>query len=168
MFILIRAIIWILVLLKWGDWRNWKQYQSSILYVIATDFLYNFLCYRYSMWEYTPNLIFTTHVATTLFYALTIHPCVVILYLSQYPNEKKRQMVWVLFWLMIYAAVEWIELEMGILVYHHGWNFLWSNALMCIALVLLRLHQQKPLWAYGVSVVITALLVRLFHVPIGK
>lgn len=168
MFILIRAIIWTLILLKRGDWRNWKQYQSSILYVIATDFLYNFLCYHYSMWEYAPNLIFSTHTATTLFYAITIHPCVVILYLNNYPNGKRRQVAWVLFWIMIYAVIEWIELKMGILVYHHGWSILWSCALMSAALLLIRTHQHKPLWAYGASIAITALLVLLFHVPISK
>lgn len=168
MFILIRSIMWAFIVYKWGDWRNWRQYQASILYVIAADFLYNFLCYRYSMWEYPPNLIFSTHTATSLFYSLTIHPCVLILFLGKYPNGKKRQTFWIALWVLVYAVIEWIEFQMGVIVYHHGWNFFWSVVLMCIALPMVRLHQQKPLWAYGASAVVVTLLLSLFHVPFSK
>ena len=34
---------------RFGDWRNWKNYQSTILYLITSDLLYNFLCYNYPL-----------------------------------------------------------------------------------------------------------------------
>ncbi|UUZ86433.1 hypothetical protein LJK88_25495 [Paenibacillus sp. P26] len=168
MFILLRAVLWVFILFRWGDWRNWRKYQSSILFVIAGNFLYNFLCHDYSMWEYPPNTIFHSHTAVSLFYDLTINPGVVILYLGLYPTKVLSQLLWISFWVFIYAVVEWIELQIGEITYHNGWNFMWSVLLMGIAVPMIRLHDKKPLWAYGISIFIVIGLVKVFEVPIAK
>ena len=38
--------------IKWGDWRDWSKYHSTILFLWFGDLLYHFLCYDYIMWEY--------------------------------------------------------------------------------------------------------------------
>lgn len=39
----VKAILYILVCLKWGDWRNWRKYYPTILYVIIWDLIFNLL-----------------------------------------------------------------------------------------------------------------------------
>ncbi|WP_420888793.1 CBO0543 family protein [Cohnella candidum] len=111
---------------------------------------------------------FKTHTESSLFYALTIHPCVVILFLGNYPIGKMKRFFWISFWILVYTVIEWIEVWQGILIYRNGWNLWWSIAFMGVVIPLVRLHYRRPLWAYGISIIVVFTLVGLFHVPLTK
>ncbi len=59
MYILIN-VIYTIAALKWGDWRNWKQYHPTILFYCIGDFLYNFILYNKPMWLFR-DLILPNH-----------------------------------------------------------------------------------------------------------
>ena len=51
----IYASIWLGMLWKRGDWRNWKKYYSTILFFILGDFIYLYLLSdHFPMWRYQP------------------------------------------------------------------------------------------------------------------
>nr|AYQ75197.1 hypothetical protein EAV92_23195 [Cohnella candidum] len=99
---------------------------------------------------------------------MTIHPCVVILFLGNYPIGKMKRFFWISFWILVYTVIEWIEVWQGILIYRNGWNLWWSIAFMGVVIPLVRLHYRRPLWAYGISIIVVFTLVGLFHVPLTK
>lgn len=168
MYILIRALLWIISMWRWGDWRNWKKYQASIQFFILGDLLYNFLCYNYSMWQYTPTQFLPSHTATTLFITFINYPCAVTLYLGNYPKGIFKQILWVMGWVFLWALAEWTDGLLGLITYHHGWNFWWSVAFMSMAVPMVRLHFKKPLLTYGLSAIVIVFMMVIFKVPIYK
>ncbi|MFB5190123.1 CBO0543 family protein [Alicyclobacillus fastidiosus] len=168
MFIIVRAVIWVLLFWRWGDWPNWKKYQAGILFFIMGDLLYNFLCCNYSMWEHSANRFFPNHTSVTLFIALIIYLCAIILNLGHYPTSLLKQILWMTLWVVASAIAEWIDKLLGLITYHHGWNLWWSTIFMLVAVPMVRLHYKQPLWAYALSVIVVALLLWKFHVSILK
>ena len=73
MFILFRAVVWVFIAWRWGDWRNWHRYQATILYIILCDLLYNVLTYNHSMWEYSSGL-FPNHITANLVVQFLLYP----------------------------------------------------------------------------------------------
>jgi hypothetical protein len=83
-------LIFVFVAWRWGDWRNWTKYHSTILFLIIFHLLYNFLCYNHTLWKYEPDIIFPNHTITSLFVFFIIHPSVILVYLGQYLDELNR------------------------------------------------------------------------------
>ncbi|WP_373291387.1 CBO0543 family protein [Paenibacillus marchantiophytorum] len=163
------CLLYFIACWRWGDWRNWAKYQSSILYLITFDLVYNFLTYNYSLWEYEPNTtLLPNHTIISLIVMFIIYPCVMLVYLGRYPTKRIKQYLWVTFWVFLWSFLEWVAQRIGEFSHHHGWNIWWS-ALFNIALYsMVRLHYKKPLLAYGLSVIATVGLIILFKVPISK
>ncbi|WP_368780987.1 CBO0543 family protein [Alicyclobacillus fastidiosus] len=165
---MLRAVVWILITWRWGDWRQWKKYQSTILFFISCDLLYNVICHNYLLWKFTPSRLFTSHTAVNLFEDFVIYPCALILYLGRYPKSILTKIIWNILWVLIWIGIEWINKLLGLITYHHGWNIWWSVLLMSFAIPMVRLHFIKPLWTYGLSLICIVFLVFLFKVPFGK
>ncbi|UUZ82438.1 hypothetical protein LJK88_50150 [Paenibacillus sp. P26] len=151
-----------------GDWRNWRKYQATILYLIVGDLLYNFLTYNYSMWRFEPTAVLPSHTASTLFIAFLCYPCSTILYLGHFPTGKMKAALWVVLWVGIWCVIEWIDRLLGLISYHHGWSFTSSILFSTVAVLMIRLHYTKPLWAYGLSALIVTALMFIYRVPIEK
>jgi hypothetical protein len=167
MYTIVRMITWIPVTWRWGDWPHWKKYQSTILYVIMLDLLYNFLTYNYPMWRYEPTII-PNHTMTNLIVMFIGYPCTLLIYLGRYPINWIKQIGWVIFWVTIWSFIELVNSMLGGLTYHNSWDFKSSVIFNLVAFPMVRLHYKKPLLAYGLSALITVGLSLLFKVPVGK
>lgn len=168
MYIIVRMLLWILAAWRWGDWRNWKNYQSTFLFVILLDLLYNFLTYNYPLWVYDPTDIIPNHTLNNLFVSFISYPSIVFIYLGRYPTGWVKQVAWIIFWVTLFSIVELVNNIMGLMSYHNGWNFGWSVIFYLVQLPFIRLHYKKPLLAYGLSVLIIVGLLLLFKVPVSK
>ena len=168
MYIIVRMLLWILAAWCWGDWRNWKNYQSTFLFVILLDLLYNFLTYNYPLWVYEPTDIIPNHTLNNLLVSFISYPSVVFIYLGRYPTGWVKQVAWIIFWVTLFSIVELVNYIMGLMSYHNGWNFGWSVIFYFVQMPFIRLHYKKPLLAYGLSVLIIVGLVLLFKVPVSK
>ncbi|MGM0827674.1 MAG: CBO0543 family protein [Bacillota bacterium] len=168
MFLIIRSVLWILVAWRWGDWRNWKKYQSTILFFILLDLLYNFLTYNYTLWQYEPTAIIPNHTFNNMIVMFIIYPCLVLLYLGRYPTGGVKQGIWIISFTTFLSIVEFINYKAGLITFHSGWNIKWSIMFYLYSLPILRLHNKKPLLAFGISVLITVGLLWILKVPISK
>ena len=67
---LVLNAIFLVMGLKWGDWKNWRKYHATILFLWFGDLLYNVLCYQYIMWQYKESIFaetfLTNHVIISL------------------------------------------------------------------------------------------------------
>jgi hypothetical protein len=151
---------------RWGDWRQWKQYHTSMLFIASAGFLYEYLTKDYILWVFHPDFLYN-HSVTVIVYAVLTMPLSVLIFLSRYPaSSLKKQLFYIAEWVSIYAVFEWILQIAGGISYKNGWNF-WHSVLFDLMMFpMLRLHHKKPLMAYGLSLIIIIFLMWYFKVPL--
>jgi len=165
MYIIFNAL-YLLAGYLWGDWRNWKQYYSTILFFILGDFLYNFLLYQKSIWLFH-DLILPNHTMITILAMVIVYSATVFIYLGRFPNGWIRRLFWFLLWTGIYLCEEFFNSKLGFITYHNGWNIWWSVLFTCIIFIILPIHQKNPLLAWLFSIIIIVSLLRIFNVEIS-
>ncbi|MFK9090833.1 CBO0543 family protein [Bacillus salipaludis] len=168
MFLIISGFISILCAWKWGDWKNWRQYLSTIQYFIIGDMLYNLFTQDFPLWNYPspPNLL-PNHLFNNLFIMFIIYPSTLLIFLYRFPKRNFfKQLLHILFWIFLWAVFEFFMVYYELCVYYHGWTYSWSIFFASIMVLMLLLHYKHPLWAYMLSVPITAFFLFWFHVPI--
>lgn len=151
---------------KWGDWRNWQKYHTTLMYFAMGNLLYNFLCANYFLWKLKPDF-FPNHSLTEMVYTFITFPSTALLFLTHYPSEKGKQVVYYLKWIALYVGVEWILAGTDRIIYEHGWNLKWSVFFDCTMFPMLFLFHKRPLLAYGISAVMCIGWVWLFDVPVN-
>jgi hypothetical protein len=156
---------------KWGDWRNWSKYHSTILFFWFGDLLYNLLCKNYLMWEYKETIfgqnLLPNHLAVSLLIMFVAYPATVIIYLGNMPKEKSRIILWLIFWVSLYSLVEYINLRyLNLVSHHHGWSMGWSVLFNLIIFSMLLLHFKHQVAALLISIPIILFFVIFFKVPI--
>lgn len=157
--------VWaILAAWRWGNWRKFSQYHATMLYMSLMNLFYLFLTGTYLLWRMQPEfgLPFTLMVAL---YTFIVFPCTVLLYLSHYPETLGRQILHIIKWIVIYIGVEWLGSLFSRISYGNGWHLGWSFIFVLIMFPMLRLHNQKPILAYLLSIAIIVLLLYVFDVP---
>ena len=89
---LVLNAIFLVMGLKWGDWKNWKKYHATILFLWFGDLLYNVICYQYIMWQYKESIFaetfLTNHVIITLINYVCQLSCYRINLLGEISTEK--------------------------------------------------------------------------------
>ncbi|MBT2657919.1 hypothetical protein J7E81_22200 [Bacillus sp. ISL-18] len=165
---IIGQFLWIFAAWRWGDWRNWRNYQSTLLFMIVFSLLYDVLSYNYSLWIFS-DFILPTHTLNSLAVTFIGFPCSVLLFLSRFPkNNRIKQLIYVSFWVVLYIAIEYFFVVIGLFHYYHGWNIWWSALLDATLFPMLLLHHKKPLAAYIISVPIIIFYFLFFNLPISK
>ena len=165
---IITALFMTILSWKYGDWLNWKKYQSTILYLIVCDLLYNFLTYNYPLWQYVASIM-PTHTLNNILVIFVIYPALMLIYLSKFRSTFNLQLVHVLLWACVFSAIEWSFYKyLDLFTYHNGWNFIWSVLLNILLFTMVRLHMVRPLLTYVLSIIFTMAFLILFHIPINK
>lgn len=148
--ILLLACLFLLACYKWGDWRNWKTYYSTILFLIAGDFIYYFVAAAKPLWQYTTKL-FPGNI-TTLIIALIIYPCTVLIFLPIYPESGAiKKGCYITVWVCLYAFLEYLALKYNYMQHFNGWHFAYSVLFDYMLFPLLLIHQKKPPAAWLLS-----------------
>ncbi|KUO74447.1 MAG: hypothetical protein APF81_14550 [Desulfosporosinus sp. BRH_c37] len=167
-FHIILSLLSILIAWKWGDWRNWKLYYSTILYMILGDLTYIILSSNKPLWEYESRII--SGDFAEFLTAIVVFPCTCLIYFELYSKViKAKRIAYIpflfLFSSSIYSAIEWLSFRMGAFSYHNGWNIWWSFGFNCIMFPLLLLHYKKPLLVWPISIAFAFLMINYFHLP---
>ncbi len=146
---------------RWGDWRHWRRYHATILYVVVCDLLYNVLAYNHRLWVYQPN-----HIGINLVAMFINYPCTMLLYLPHYPNgHRRKQLLYIAFWVVIWSVIEAIYRAIDGITYQNGWTFWYSVEFDVLMFIMSRLHLQRPLLTYILSVPITCVML-FTYVPL--
>lgn len=163
-------IIYIVLAWRFGDWKNWKKYYPTILFIISVDFFISNLLKDYPLWTFHGSLLIPNHTIADFMIAFTCFSPMVLIYLSRYPYRKEwyRQFVYIFLWFILYNIVEAIFFFAHLITYHHGWNFWWSSIVWVFMFIGLRLHHTKPLLAWLLCFTCTVFLIIYFQIPIYK
>lgn len=149
-----------------GDWKKWKEYYATILYAYTGNLVYNILCFNRPLWSFG-DLAYR-YPALDLAVMALVYPASVILYLSHYPRRPYAQVLYIVMWAGIFAAVEVAAYYTGGFVYYNGWTFWYTVVFNLIMFPLLRLHYKRPLLAWPASAAMAFLVVWWFWVPLAK
>ncbi|WP_308639739.1 CBO0543 family protein [Paenibacillus silvisoli] len=151
---------------KWGDWRNWRTYHSTMLYIVMSNLLYLFLTAENYLWRYEPEDYFYNYAITEALYGFIVLPATVLLFLPHLPSKPKKLAGYYMLWIGVYFTMEAVLLTSKRLLHDNGWNLYWSLIFDLIMFPMLVLHHKKPLLCYFLSAIIAALLLWKFDIPI--
>jgi hypothetical protein len=159
------SIIVIYSVWRWGDWRNWQKYHTTMLYFALGNMTYQFLTANYFLWRLGADPI-TNYTATEMLYTFIVFPGTALLFLSGFPNSLRLGIRRIVIWIGIYIGFEFVLMKMGLMEYQFGWNLLWSALFNCTMFPMLLLFHRKPLIAYVISIGMALFWICLFDVPV--
>ena len=159
------GLIVVFFVYKYGDWRNWQKYHTTILFIAMGNLLYNFLTANYFLWRLDADFL-SNHSLTEMIYTFIVFPGTVILFLGNYPQTLKRQILHVITWIAIYITWELVFVITNSIDYQYGWNLGWSALFDVVMFPILRVHQNNPLLAYVLSAIVCVSVLLYFDVPV--
>ena len=120
----IKAILYILICMKWGDWQNWRKYYSTILYVIVWDLLFYIITINHPLCTFSHPVL--KHTFSDLLIALFHFPvqffCIYpILFNNSFQSIKRNPyrsiiIIWMkpkLFFLINHCPVKPLQRHQG-------------------------------------------------------
>ncbi|WP_052404854.1 CBO0543 family protein [Bacillus rubiinfantis] len=133
---------WSLIVSFWkGDWKNLAQYYPTLQYFVIGNLTYEYVAhFNFHLWKMDGKGLFPEIIADFILLFLIAVPAIFV-YLSNYPNERRKKLQHILKWVLIFTAIEWISGKyFGIIKYEHGWSIWWSFLFNMIMFPMLRLH----------------------------
>ncbi|WP_308639839.1 CBO0543 family protein [Paenibacillus silvisoli] len=156
---------WIIAGWVWGDWRNWRKYESTILFMILLDTLYYYVSQDHRLWTLEPQAPFRTEFAALLG-EFIVFASAVLMFLGRFPKGLKQGLLWTLLWIAIFSANEALLLVTGTFSYSNGWTLFDSIVFCFLMFPVLRLHHVKPLAAYALSIPACILYIYYYNISI--
>jgi hypothetical protein len=160
------GIAGILICWKWGDWRHWSLYYPTILYLLIGDLVSDYLLCSHPLFGFGEFI--EQYAVLDVCVMLLLYPATVILFLSFYPEPQGKQALYILMWVAIYTAAEWIASKTGGFCYHDGWTIWYSLVFNMVMFPLLRLHYKKPLWVWPISAALCFAFLWWFRIPLAR
>lgn len=151
-----------------SDWRNWKKFHSTILFMIAGSFMVGLITYNHTLWDLTSEL--GGHVLNDFLIAILFFPPTLLIYFTHYPINKgvSRKLFYITIWAILFTIVEMVEYFLDNINYNHDWN-IWKSLILNLAMFsVLTVHQTKPLLAYVLFFIEVILLILICGISIGE
>lgn len=158
------TLIVLVITLKWGDWRHWKQYYPTILFWALGNFIYLYLTFKKPLWKFTTSI--PTSLADNLM-TLIILPCSSLLFLPYFPERSRvKKLLYICLWVFIFSFIEWWALEIRHFSHFNGWNLIHSIIFNLGMFTLLRIHYKDPRWAWLISLIVAIFIMTYFKIPL--
>jgi hypothetical protein len=147
--------LFILAALKWGDWKNWQKYYPTFLFFMVGDLLYQFLLTNKPMWMFHTSTLdkdlLPNHTIIVLAKMVIRYAATIAIFLGNFPKQRVRQVLWILFWVIVYISVESFALTQGLISHHNNWTLMWSVYFDLAIFTILAVHHYRPGIAWVLS-----------------
>jgi hypothetical protein len=160
---LVMAAIFILCAYKWGDWKNWRKYYPTMLFFGMGALIYTVTFHTKPLWQFQTD--FLVPALNELFVIFTIFFSTALLFLSNLKKKLIPQIVYILLWIALYMSIELFTTSIGMQKNSNGWTIWWSLLFNIIMFPLLILHHKKPLFAWILSFIFLASIMKIFSMP---
>lgn len=157
------SLLGVAVAWRWGDWKNWGKYYSTILYYIVNDLVVSLIFYNFPLWQLESPLLKTTF--SDLVITLVLFPAVILTYIPHFPKSWTKRIFYILAWALALTIMEVVSGALGFITYHNGWNIWWTALFDVHMFVFIILHYKKPLFAWLLSLSYIAIAVFFFQLP---
>lgn len=158
------TILTIMASIKWGDWKNWREYHASMFFISTGGLLYEYIVQENSLWKFHPDFLYG-HAMVVIVYAVITMPISIFLFLSNFPEKKLQRLIYIFIWSGIYISSEWVLYVFDRISYQNGWTIWYSFLFDIIMFSVIALHHFKPIRAYIISVLIIVFLISYFEIP---
>ncbi|WP_414714867.1 CBO0543 family protein [Sporomusa sp.] len=145
------AFFFVLAAWKWANWRNWKEYYPTILFMFTISLLVDIITANHKLWLLTNDPFTTSYTANGVFATFTMFPAKVLLYLSNFPKKSSHKIYYILAWIIFFTLIELGAWHLDLFIYDHGWSLAWSLLFNCVMVPLLWIHHHNPLLAWALS-----------------
>lgn len=162
------ALLSIPICWKWGNWRNWKAYYPTIVFLIMGNLVYMVLADSKPLWQ--AGGILAKYPIWDISAMMVLYASTVILYLSFYDrikSSRRKTIAYIVIWIVVYSAMELVSHITGQYNYYNGWVFFYSVIFNCLMFPILLLHYHKPLWAWLVCIILMYATLFIFAIPFG-
>jgi hypothetical protein len=161
------ALVWVIAFFK-SDWRRWRDYQATILFIIAADFLVCLITYKHTLWDLSSEL--GGHVVNDFLLAVLFFPPSILLYFTYFPERKGifQKSFYLMFWVLLFTCIEVIEYFLDNIKYDNNWGFLASFAFNIALFIALTVHQKWPFFAYFLYFIYILLLITICDIPFSE
>jgi len=161
-------ILFIYLTYKYADWKNWKKYHATLLYIGFLNLTYNFLAANYDLWRYEPDL-YSTHSITEILNSVIALPAIAFIFLSNYPAQESKRHITTYYikWIVGSLIIESIYIYFDKITFHNGYKFWMEPFFYILMYVFIRLHFMRPLLTYFLSAIVIILFIVVFNVPVG-
>ncbi|KHF40025.1 CBO0543 family protein [Halalkalibacter okhensis] len=164
---LVLSLVVFLLNIKRKTYSNVKHYFPSIVYVMFFNSLYYYLFKHFLLWEFRSPVIKVKYLRGL--YIFFIMPHVILLYLSEFPSLWYKQLIHIVKWIAVSAAIEFFLFHRNkFITFHHNWSIFWSVCVYIKMYLFSYLLLKRPLAIINASIasVVCALLV--FKPPLSK
>jgi hypothetical protein len=90
---------------RWSDWKNWRKYYPTMLFMTTVSLLENIITANHKLWMMVNSPFATSSLANGLFVTFMSFPAVLLLFLSHYPKKNSRKVCYVLLWASFYSMM---------------------------------------------------------------
>ncbi|MCB2295663.1 hypothetical protein LGK95_19490 [Clostridium algoriphilum] len=125
MYYILLAVVSIAICYKFGDWKNWKKYYPTILFLILSNVVCIFLTYNHTLWLYDTKIL--NHSFCDLFICITVYPSTVMLFIPNFPKKMTKIIIHISFYVVVFTIAECIGLKLGYFSHFNGWNIWFST-----------------------------------------
>ena len=158
------TVIVLVVTWKWGDWRNWKQYYSTILFWALGNIIYCYLTVDRPLWNFTT--IMSAKLANTIM-SLVVFPCFCLVFLPYFPKiNSLKKILYICLWAFIFSFIEWWALQIHHFGHFNGWKLTYSVIFNLGMFTLLQIHYKEPRCAWLISLVTAVFIMTYFKIPL--
>ena len=158
------AVISTLVIgsVKWGKWARWKEYLPTIYYFCSCNLLYHYFSdMDKHLWMFKKHI--SKQFITELLYLILAYPCLILLFLGNYPLRSRSRWVHYFKYISISIILEFIGTKLGAITYMNGWTFGWTAFFYLTMYPMIRLHYKNPILALILSVFFTTFYLIVFN-----
>lgn len=163
-------LLFLAAAIKWGDWKNWRTYYPTWLFFVGGDLFKNALLHDHLLWSYKETIFGTQfllgHFIIDIVIMLFAYSSTLLIYLGNFPKQRFKQVLWILFWVVVYSSIEFINRDyLHLIEHHYGWNMYWSIVFNILMFSVLKLHVKRPIAAWLISILALIVLLRSFDIP---
>jgi hypothetical protein len=165
--LVIIALVWVIAFFK-SDWRKWRDYHATILFIIAADFLVSLITYKHTLWDLSSEL--GGHVVNDFLMAVLFFPPAILLYFTYYPERKGifKKSLYLMFWVLLFTCIEGLEYVLDNINYDNNWGIPESFAFNIALLIALTVHPKRPFFAYFLYFIYILLLITICDIPVSE
>ncbi|WP_408010224.1 CBO0543 family protein [Pseudalkalibacillus sp. A8] len=166
---IVYPIIFFIISLRWGKWKNWQKYYPTILFMVVGNLFYLYLFKEYPMWRFEHTFeekLLPTRMSINVLKVFTSFPILTLIFLSHYPEDRnvKKKVSYIIFWSILFGVIEYVSKLFGMISYHHTWNMWWSLFFDSVMFSILAVHYKRPIIAWIVSGLFILFLWKVFHI----
>jgi len=162
----------LLLVLTWrfGDWRNWRNYYPTILFILFVNLFSYVLTFDYPLWLFHETFLLPNRMMNEFRLEFVVMPAIILLFLTFYPYgaARMRQFVYIVGWGTFWSVIESFYMYTTVYTYHNGWSIWWSSVIWYLMFVVMAIHHKKPPWAWLICSVFSVFVILYFNIPLGK